>query len=78
MIDAAFVAIEEAAHGHFAIDTFPFLRHLPAWFPGAGFQTAFAQCKAACDHLKNVPFDTVKDAMVRDCNIYTGVGRLIR
>ncbi|KAI0373885.1 CyP450 monooxygenase [Pilatotrama ljubarskyi] len=65
MMDAAFEAIKLATPGQFAVEIFPFLRHLPAWFPGAGFQTLFASCKAANDYLKHVPFDEVRESLER-------------
>ncbi|KAI0670902.1 CyP450 monooxygenase [Trametes maxima] len=62
-IEAAFKAIEVATPGHFAVDVFPFLRHLPAWFPGAGFQRTLALSKAASDHLKHELFASVIEAL---------------
>ncbi|KAL1950232.1 hypothetical protein VTO73DRAFT_5356 [Trametes versicolor] len=44
------------------VDVVPFLRHLPGWVPGAGFQYALAKCKAAVMHLKEVPFAKAKAA----------------
>ncbi|EIW59559.1 cytochrome P450 [Trametes versicolor FP-101664 SS1] len=43
-----------------AVDVFPFLRHLPAWVPGAGFQRVFAECKAAVAYAKEMPFTRMK------------------
>nr|BED43012.1 cytochrome P450 monooxygenase [Trametes versicolor] len=39
-----------------AVDIFPALRHVPAWVPGAGFQRAFAECKAAVEYARDMPF----------------------
>ncbi|KAI0352615.1 CyP450 monooxygenase [Trametes cingulata] len=65
MMEAAFEAIKLATPGQFAVELFPFLRHVPPWFPGAGFQKLFAACKAANDHLKHVPFDEVRASLER-------------
>ncbi|KAI0352608.1 CyP450 monooxygenase [Trametes cingulata] len=65
MVDVAADAIVLSTPGHWAVEIFPFLRHIPAWFPGAGFQKIFAECKAANDHLRDVPFTEVKEALKR-------------
>ncbi|OJT15145.1 O-methylsterigmatocystin oxidoreductase [Trametes pubescens] len=71
MIEAAFVAIDQSTPGHFAVEMFPLLRFLPKWFPGAGSLKLFAECRAANQRLKDVPFGLVKEAAAcgeaRDC-----------
>ncbi|KAI0670926.1 cytochrome P450 [Trametes maxima] len=62
---AALEAIQLSTPGHFAVEALPFLRHVPAWFPGAGFQTFFAECKLANDTLKHKLFDDLKGALER-------------
>ncbi|KAI0670966.1 CyP450 monooxygenase [Trametes maxima] len=64
IMDAAVGAITAAAPGDFAVEMFPFLRHVPMWVPGAGFQKIFAECKVANEHLKHVLFDQAKDSLV--------------
>ncbi|KAJ3010464.1 hypothetical protein NUW54_g2472 [Trametes sanguinea] len=46
----------QAAPGQFLVETLPFLRHVPAWFPGAGFQHTFASARAANRELQRRPF----------------------
>lgn len=46
------------------VDYVPFLRHVPGWVPGAGFQYAMARCKAAVLHLREVPFAKMRAAYV--------------
>ncbi|KAH9889804.1 CyP450 monooxygenase [Cubamyces lactineus] len=60
LVDAALDAIGQAVPGRFLIEVIPGLRHVPAWVPGAGFQTVFTQCKVANDKLKHQPFDKLK------------------
>ncbi|KAH9847896.1 cytochrome P450 [Lenzites betulinus] len=62
---AALEAIVLSTPGHFAVEVFPFLRHLPAWFPGAGFQKIFARCKVANDRLKHELFNEVQAGLAR-------------
>jgi hypothetical protein len=46
--------------GAYAVNTFPILRHIPAWFPGAGFKRFAAECKTLTDNMQNVPFNFVR------------------
>ncbi|KAJ7675727.1 cytochrome P450 [Mycena polygramma] len=55
--------------GSFAVNTFPFLRHLPSWFPGCSFQRFAEDTYDLIVEMKNAPFDFVRQTM-RD-----GVGR---
>ncbi|KAI0662031.1 CyP450 monooxygenase [Cubamyces menziesii] len=66
VIDAALDAIGQAVPGRFLIEVLPWLRYVPAWVPGAGFQTVFARCKAANDRLKHQPFDELKQRLETD------------
>jgi len=40
-----------------AVDIFPFLRHIPAWFPGASFKRLAAEWKVAIERAANVPYE---------------------
>ncbi|KAI0333738.1 CyP450 monooxygenase [Cubamyces sp. BRFM 1775] len=60
LVDAALDALGQAVPGRFLIEVLPWLRYVPAWVPGAGFQTVFARCKVANDRLKHQPFDEMK------------------
>ncbi|KAI0316607.1 cytochrome P450 [Amylostereum chailletii] len=46
--------------GLWAVDFFPWLKHLPAWFPGAGFKTKAAAWKKMIVESVDLPFDAVK------------------
>ncbi|KAJ7855936.1 cytochrome P450 [Mycena olivaceomarginata] len=60
---------EVALPGGFAVNTFPFLRHLPSWFPGCGFHRYAQDTSLLVDEMKNAPFDFVRQ------NMRDGVGR---
>jgi len=47
----------------FLVDTFPILRHLPAWLPGAGFKKTAARWRATTMELLNAPYKMVKSDM---------------
>ncbi|KAJ6477341.1 cytochrome P450 [Mycena vitilis] len=55
--------------GSFAVNTFPFLRHLPSWVPGCSFQQFAEDTYDLIVEMRNAPFDFVRQTM-RD-----GVGR---
>ncbi|KAF8158971.1 cytochrome P450, partial [Mycena galopus ATCC 62051] len=55
--------------GTFAVNTFPFLRYLPSWFPGCGFHRFAEDTAELTEEMKNAPFELVKQ------NIRDGVGR---
>lgn len=59
--------LEGLVAGKFLVEFFPFLRHIPAWSPGAGFLNQFHEWKAASDSLRSTPVDHVK------CNMVNGM-----
>ncbi|KAF8216822.1 cytochrome P450 [Mycena galopus ATCC 62051] len=50
----------------FAVNTFPFLRHLPSWFPGCGFHRFARETYELLDEAKSAPFD-FRDGIGRSC-----------
>ncbi|KAJ7688801.1 cytochrome P450 [Mycena olivaceomarginata] len=46
--------------GAAAVNTFPILRYLPSWMPGAGFQRFAAECRQITREMRQAPFDFVK------------------
>lgn len=52
-----------AGGGLWAVDILPFLKHLPAWFPGAGFQRKAAVWKEIIVDSVNFPFSLLKASM---------------
>ncbi|PPQ67719.1 hypothetical protein CVT25_009325 [Psilocybe cyanescens] len=45
--------------GGYAVSYIPILRHLPAWFPGAGFQRHAAEVRKLTTQMKDIPLDYV-------------------
>ena len=65
-IDAALAGFSQGLMpGRFLVGLLPFLRYVPSWVPGAGFQNTFARWCEASAALRHGPFAHVKDAMVR-------------
>lgn len=58
-------AVKAMIPGAYAVNTFSFLRHVPTWFPGAGFQKYAQGVKKMTIEMKLVPFDFVRKRMVR-------------
>ncbi|KAF7348412.1 Cytochrome P450 [Mycena sanguinolenta] len=50
--------------GAFAVNTFPFLRHFPSWFPGCGFHRFARETARIVHEMNNAPFDFVRQKMV--------------
>ncbi|KAF8885935.1 cytochrome P450 [Infundibulicybe gibba] len=77
-MDDRFVTIAETAidqagkaliPGAFLVNTFPVLRHLPPWFPGAEFHRTAKKIKKLTSEMQNRPFDFVRK------NMKDGTGR---
>ncbi|KAF7357530.1 Cytochrome P450 [Mycena sanguinolenta] len=67
-----FVALSESAMkklsdaffpGAVAVDTFPILRYLPSWMPGAGFQRYAAEARQLTKEMQEAPVKFVKQNM---------------
>ncbi|KAL7280059.1 hypothetical protein ACG7TL_006474 [Trametes sanguinea] len=56
MVEDCIRIFGQAAPGQFIVETLPFLRYVPPWVPGAGFQKAFAAARAANRELQRRPF----------------------
>ncbi|KAJ3526779.1 hypothetical protein NMY22_g10036 [Coprinellus aureogranulatus] len=54
---------EAITPGKFLVNTFPILKHIPAWLPGAGFQTYFAGLAKLSVKAVYTPFEDTKTNM---------------
>ncbi|KAI0826678.1 cytochrome P450, partial [Trametes gibbosa] len=50
--------------GVWVVDIFPWIKHLPSWFPGAGFKSKANAWRRKIEHCADVPFASVKERMV--------------
>ncbi|KAJ7259512.1 cytochrome P450 [Mycena haematopus] len=55
--------LESFFPGAVAVNTFPILRYLPSWMPGAGFKRFAAECCQSTKEMREVPFEFVKQNM---------------
>ncbi|KAG6879997.1 hypothetical protein C0992_008204 [Termitomyces sp. T32_za158] len=51
--------------GHYMVDVLPMLRHIPAWFPGAGFKRKAKDWAATLVEAVDRPFNFVKHELVK-------------
>lgn len=56
--------IETAIPGRYLVDSLPFLKHIPDWFPGAGFKREGKKYKKLTDKFREEPFLAAVSAMV--------------
>ncbi|KAJ6508628.1 cytochrome P450 [Mycena sanguinolenta] len=52
-----------ALPGASIVNTFPFLRYFPSWFPGCGFHKFARETSELVDEMKSAPFEFVKQNM---------------
>ncbi len=51
--------------GKYLVETFPFLKHVPAWLPGAGFRRDAAAWSEVYFQTRYKPFQATLERMVR-------------
>ena len=56
---------EAGIPGAFWVDLFPILKHVPSWFPGAGFQRKAAYWREAVNTMAEKPFRHVQEQLVQ-------------
>ncbi|KAI0713249.1 cytochrome P450 [Earliella scabrosa] len=63
--EAAAESISETTNaGSYFVDVLPFLRYVPEWFPGAGFQKDAKRWRVAVERLRDAPYENVKQRML--------------
>ena len=66
MAEVALNGLAEAGiPGAFWVDSFPFLKHVPSWFPGAGFQNKATRVREAVNTMAEKPFRHVQEQLVQ-------------
>jgi hypothetical protein len=53
-----------ARPGHYLVDAVPMLQYLPRWFPGATFRREAESYSKIMQHMREIPYNQVKDQMV--------------
>jgi len=68
---------ESVFPGAMVVNTFPILRYLPSWFPGAGFQRFAAECRLLTQEMQGVPFSFAKQNMRDGTDSQSVVAKLL-
>ena len=58
--------------GAFLVDIIPILKYVPAWFPGAKFQSKAAMMREHATRVRNTPFTATEELMVSDPSLSLG------
>ncbi|OCH95809.1 cytochrome P450 [Obba rivulosa] len=65
LADKAITTLGKAGiFGTYIVDYLPFLKHVPEWFPGAGFKRQAAEWRQWNREMLNRPFDMVKEQVL--------------
>ncbi|KAI0642608.1 O-methylsterigmatocystin oxidoreductase [Trametes meyenii] len=51
--------------GRYLVELFPVMKHIPSWFPGAGFKRDAIRRGADVNPLRDLPYDATLEAMAR-------------
>lgn len=60
-----------AVPGAFMVDSFPILKYVPEWMPGAGFKKKAREWRESATIMRERPYKTAKDMKVRVCMVST-------
>ena len=75
IVDTVELAMEGVAlgltPGAFLVEYLPFLRYVPEWLPGAGFQKRLRRWRDASHTMVDLPFEEAKMAMVSSAEALT-------
>ena len=52
--------------GAFLVDVVPFLKYVPAWMPGAGFQRTAKEWSKTLEEMVEMPYNFTKEQMALD------------
>ncbi|KAF7374531.1 O-methylsterigmatocystin oxidoreductase [Mycena sanguinolenta] len=63
--------------GAMAVNTFPILRYLPSWMPGADFKRFAAECRQLIKEMREAPFNFVKQNIRDGTDSTSVVARLL-
>ncbi|KAI0061645.1 cytochrome P450 [Artomyces pyxidatus] len=63
--EALFILSHPLTAGELPVNAIPALRHLPQWFPGAGFKIRAKRCMELVTEKQNTPWEYVKHNMAK-------------
>ncbi|KAI0712465.1 CyP450 monooxygenase [Earliella scabrosa] len=77
MLDTVLESADAVAPGQCLVEFLPWLRYVPAWVPGAGFRTTFAQWRDMAHGLKDMLVARTKEGMVHGQTSESVVAKLL-
>lgn len=78
LVDTAMAQFSAAiVPGRWLVDVFPFLQHVPAWVPGAGFKDTARLWRSTLMDVVDIPYAFVKEQMKRGTARESFVSRLL-
>ncbi len=60
------IFLEAFVPGRYLVESFPILKHIPHWFPGAKFRRQAAEWRETYVRVLNKPFEAAMTNLVRD------------
>ncbi|RPD62685.1 cytochrome P450 [Lentinus tigrinus ALCF2SS1-7] len=77
MMEKALEGGEAFVPGKYYVEFLPFLRHIPGWVPGAGFQKDFARWRNAAQWVRNAMVEKTQEGMTDGSTSQSVVAQLI-
>ncbi|KAJ7649001.1 cytochrome P450 [Mycena polygramma] len=71
------VIFAQVARGGYLVDVFPFLRHLPTWFPGVEFHKTAEKGRALVNTIITGPYDQVQAEMANGTAASSAASRFL-
>uniref|UniRef100_A0A0W0F178 Putative cytochrome P450 n=1 Tax=Moniliophthora roreri TaxID=221103 RepID=A0A0W0F178_MONRR len=71
--DAMLGFAQASGQGGWWVDSFPILKHIPAWFPGGYFKRIAAKMREDLDRLYDVPYDYAKRERCKGISSFVSV-----
>lgn len=65
------------APGRYLVDSFPFLRFIPSWFPGAHFHAELKEFQRYLNRENEIPYRWVREQMAKGAHDESFVSRLV-
>ncbi|KAA1472820.1 cytochrome P450 [Dentipellis sp. KUC8613] len=79
LVQQAFLLGREASlPGSWAVDTYPWLRFIPEWCPGASFRRRAKSLSYALSLTDRIPFEWAQEQMAAGTNVESFTSRLLR
>ncbi|CCM05472.1 uncharacterized protein FIBRA_07693 [Fibroporia radiculosa] len=76
--ELAQITREALEPGRWLVDSLPWLRYVPSWFPGAHFKKWAYWARVRCDEFTNAPFEAAKSNLSNDSTVFSFTSRALQ